>query len=263
MKTPIFAAAVFALAFSAPAHAIVVVNNTNAAALAAAIVGSGVTISNATLTGDAVLPSGLFTGGAGSVGFADGIVLTTGTTACVAGPNNAVGCTGGGTTTSLKFDFTSTSGSVFFKYVFGSEEYNEFVGSQFNDSFQLLLNGNNIALVPGGGGVVTINNVNCGSNSAFFRNNTTSVGNCLNQGLDLQYDGLTTVLTAGATLLAGTNTFEFRVADVGDAALDSGVFIQAGSFSSTDPTVPEPGSLALMGLALAGLAAARRRNAKI
>ena len=244
------------------AHAIAVTASTDATALATAIAGSGVSVSNATLSGATATAAGTFTGGAGSVGFAEGVVLTSGIVACVPGPNSSSGCTGGGTTTSLKFDFTSDTGEIFFQYVFGSEEYNEWVGSQFNDKFELRLNGVNIALLPGGLGVVEINNVNCGTNSQFYRNNAGGVGTaCASLNLDIQYDGLTTVLTAGAKLLEGINTFEFTVFDRGDSALDSGVFIKAGSFSGTPPTVPEPGTLAMLGLGLLGLAAGRRKVA--
>ena len=252
------------LAVTAQAAPVVSVNG-NALALATAIGGSGITTSNATLTTNTTGGNGTFTGGAATVGFDDGIVLTTGTAACAgASGGSTVFCDGGGTVSELRFDFTSTTGSVFFQYVFASEEYNEFVGSQFNDSFALLLNDVNIALIPGGGGAVTINNVNCGSNSAFYRNNTGggSTTACPNLGLDITYDGLTTVLTASGTVGTGLNRFSFRIADVGDARYDSGVFIRAGSFSSTNPNaVPEPGSLTLVGAALFGLAAVRRRKA--
>lgn len=150
--------------------------------------------------------------------------------------------------------FHDDAGNIFFNYVFASEEYNEFVNSSFNDSFQLLLNGVNIALLPNGD-AVTINNVNLGKNAGFYRNNTGP--NSLN--LDTQYDGLTTVLTASATGLVGLNHFEFRIADVGDSSLDSGVFLQGGTFAAVNPT-PEPETMALLAPGLMGLAAARRRK---
>lgn len=254
-KFSAFVAAVTMSLAASSASALVVSASNDATALANALGGSGIAISNATLNAASATGAGTFTGGAASVGFNSGVLLTTGTVDCAPGPNTSSSCGGGGTTTSLKFDFTSDTGDVYFKYVFASEEYNEYVGSAFNDTFELLLNGVNIALLPGGGGVVSINNVNNSSNSSFYRDNTVL-------GLDTQYDGLTTVLIAQATgLVAGsTNTFEFRISDLGDSVLDSGVFIEAGTFSSSNP-VPEPAGIALFGLGLLGLLAAKRKKA--
>lgn len=248
----IVGAALFGAAASA--HAIVIVNTDNAAVLSAAISGAGVVITNATVTTNTTTGAGTFTGAAADgLGFDSGIVLTTGVTSCVPGPDNTESCTGAGNSYRLRFEFTTATGNVFFNYVFGSEEYLEFVGSVFNDTFQLLLDGTNIAQIPGGG-VVSINNVNSTTNSAFYRNNTGGTT------FNLQYDGLTTVLTASATGLIGTHVFEFVIADLGDSSLDSGVFVQAGTFASTPTPTPEPGSLALMALALAGLGFGVRRR---
>ena len=244
-------------AFSTAQAALLVTPNSDANVLAVALAGSGVTITSATLTTNTTDGVGSFSGGFSTgLSIDSGVLLTTGTLANAVGPNNSGGATGAGSFAQLDFSFTTTTGSLFFNYIFGSEEYLEFVNSSFNDSFQLLLNGTNIATLPGGGGAVTINNVNPGSNPAFFVNNPQGTG-----PLDLQYDGFTTLLTASATGLGtGLNTFSFRIADVGDFSLDSGVFLQAGSFGSVPPptTVPEPLSLAIFGFGLAALGAARR-----
>jgi hypothetical protein len=154
---------------------------------------------------------------------------------------------------SLEFDFTTKGGNLFFNYVFASEEYNEFVGSPFNDVFAFFLDGNNIALV--GGTPVGINTINLGSNSAFYRNNSPG-------SIDSQYDGFTTMLTAKALGLgAGTHHIKLAIADASDSILDSAVFIQGNTFSDT-PTVPEPGTLLLLGSGLAAALILKKQDKK-
>lgn len=234
-----------------PAQALVVSATTDASALTSSIIGTGITIvGTPTLSVASDTGAGTFSAGAASIGIDSGVLLTTGTVSCAPGPNNSGSCSGPGTTTDLTFSFTSDTGKLYFSYVFASEEYNEYVGSEFNDEFELLLNGTNIALLPGSSTVVSINTVNLGANSAYYRDNNLGL-------LDTQYDGLTTILTAEANVLAGVNTFEFLIFDRGDSAWDSGVFIKGGSFSAE---APEPGILALIGLGLASLGLRRSRK---
>lgn len=44
------------------------------------------------------------------------------------------------------FDASASVSNVFFTIVFGSEEFNEFIGSQFIDALAIYFNGNNIVL---------------------------------------------------------------------------------------------------------------------
>lgn len=47
--------------------------------------------------------------------------------------------------TILSFDFQSNGDAAYFNYIFGSDEYNEYVGSTFNDVFGFFFNGVNVA----------------------------------------------------------------------------------------------------------------------
>jgi hypothetical protein len=222
--------------------------------MAASLLGSnsGIVINSANYTG-ANGASGTFTGGAGIINIGSGILLTSGSVNNVVGPNNDSGAstsnglagdadltTLAGVSTAdasvLMIDFVPSGNQIQFSYVFGSEEYNEYV-NEFNDAFGFLVNGTNYALIPGTSTPVTINNVNCGVaasgvapsgpgvNCNLFVNNDPASHNT-------QLDGYTKVLTFTAPVNAGvSNTLKIAIADASDFALDSAVFIAGGSLS--------------------------------
>jgi hypothetical protein len=137
----------------------------------------------------------------------------------------------------LQFDFIPVGPTVTFRYVFASEEYNEFVDSPFNDVFGFFVNGVNYALLPDNVTVVSINNINNGYSTGVSTgpcvNCTLYVDNSDGTSRAIQYDGLTTVLTFTAPVIPGTlNRLKIAIADAGDSILDSAVFIEAGSLSS-------------------------------
>ena len=146
----------------------------------------------------------------------------------------------------LEFDFVPFSTPVMFKYIFGSEEYPEYVCSNFNDVFGFFVSGPdplggnynnlNVARIPNTTLPVSINSVNGGitgtygstagctslSNSAYYVANT---------GSTICFDGFT------VPLLASFNVVPFQqyhiklaVSDIGDGAYDSGVFLKRNSF---------------------------------
>jgi hypothetical protein len=247
-----------------------------AQALAQSLVGTGVTISNVKYTGSP-RAAGKFSSATNILGFTSGIVLSTGSVRNVVGPNCVSGPDpaendnedtgisvdnvqpgdtdltnlGGGPTEDasvLEFDFVPTSPSVSFQYTFSSDEYNEFVGV-FNDVFAFFLTAEdgspvNIALVTGTNLPVSINNVNDGNttsdpptpptNPQFYINNEFAPASA---PLDTEMNGLTTTLTAQATVTPGlTYHIKLAIADAEDHLYDSNVFVQAGSLSSANVT---------------------------
>lgn len=231
-------------------------------------------IQSASYTGGAS-SSGLFSGLAGALPFDSGVLLTTGVAATALGPNDdggagtSVGTSGDGQLSTLAanptfdaavltFDFIPTKGTISFQFVFGSEEYQEYVNSQYNDVFAFYLNGVNIALIPSTTTPIAINSVNHLVNTQYYSDNPTNAA-------ALQYDGLvgvkTVLFATGAVNANQLNTIKIAIADAGDSILDSGVFLKGGSFKNEEPpNVPEPGSMAALSLGLLGVGYAIRRR---
>lgn len=252
----------------------VTVNQTPLQLVQDVLLGSGVTVTNVTYNGvlDPATPqagTGAFTTTNSNLGLSAGVILSSGFA-----QNVGQGATGfqtdqlvpnisdpdlvaisGGTINNaavLEFDFVTTGDSIKFRYVFGSEEYPEFVCS-FNDAFGFFLSGPgitgpytnsaiNIALLPDLITPVTIDNVNNGDNNnpndpfcpavnpQYYVDNGT--------GTTVVYDGFTVVLEAKRQVECGqTYHIKLAIGDALDQAYDSGVFLEAGSFTST-PFIP-------------------------
>ncbi|MBP6430805.1 MAG: choice-of-anchor L domain-containing protein [Ferruginibacter sp.] len=239
----------------------------NATLLAQQLVGNGVTISNATFTGNRFM-AGLFNNlGGNNIGIDSGIVLTNGIAASTVFPTVTIGVNGDGITPAinanahkewfsqgdadlsillngaqtndacvLEFDFVPLGDSIKFKYVFSSEEYPEYACGGFNDAFAFFISGpgilglKNIALVPGTNLPVTIDNINDVLNCGLFPQYY--IDNATNTLFT--HNGHTTVLTA-LERVRPCQTYHLKlvIADVGDADFDSGVFLEAKSLSST------------------------------
>jgi hypothetical protein len=276
-------ASIFALSCNATAT-VVVTQTDDASTLANTLLGSGITISGESYTGAAVA-SGTFTGGlSAGIGIESGIILTSGDASLAPGPNTLDGATGdnqlpGDTdldtltpdptfdATVLEFDFETAGGDLFFRYVFASEEYNEYLFSGVTDAFGFFVDGANVALVPGTTDPININTINCGNpfgsadnNCSLYNNNDPNDPGP--PAFDIEYDGFTNVFTASVLGLgAGTHHMKLVIGDAGDYVLDSAVFLEAGSFTDTNP-IPEPATLTLMGLGLAGIGFARKKKLK-
>jgi hypothetical protein len=213
-----------------------------AAALANAIVGQGVQISNVTSSCADNAAGGFLIRGDVGIGIPSGIILSSGTIDNVVGPNIEEGITtinsmGGDADLDalipdyetedaciLEFDFIPQSPTVSFRYLFSSDEYNEYVGTEYNDVFGFFINGVNCARI--GDSIISINSVNSGSNSGYYVNNETGTYNT-------EMDSLTRVMTCSSAVQVGQlNHLKLAIADGGDSLWDSNVFIGTQSLVS-------------------------------
>lgn len=153
----------------------------------------------------------------------------------------------------ISFDADQTASKLFFQYVFGSEEFVEFGGTQYNDSFELLLNGINLAKLSDGQ-TVTINHLVPNPEGPFHPD---YINNPVGSSIPTRLDGFTRTLTFEGLLLQNArNTLTINIQDVGDGRLDSAVFLKGQSLGTALPPdvekVPEPG-LAIASLVVGGL----------
>lgn len=235
-------------------------NGLSAQQLGNNLAGANISVSNATITG-ANVQFGTFNFAGSGFPLSTGVVLSSGSIFDSPGPNSSSGT---GTDLSqpgsdlldaisgmptndaveLKFDFTVQSDKIEFNYIFASEEYNEYVGS-FNDVFAFFISGpgivgeENIAVVPNTTVPVAINNINLDSYWQYYNDNESGYTN-------IEFDGYTTVLTAKKEGLIPCQTYTLKliIADAGDGAYDSGVFLQEnslvqGSISASTNTYSE------------------------
>lgn len=250
------------------------VTQSNAQILAQKLVGTGIQISNVTMSG-APAAFGTFVNNQQltNLRLDSGIVLCTGLVSDIPGNSSfnasTINSTPGDLQLStyitptplptaihdaaiLEFDFIPTGDTVRFKYVMASEEYPEYACSQFTDAFGFFISGPgfptpyNMAKVPNTNIAVAINSINSGAGN----NGTLSTCNQMGPGspfgqyyIDNQntpyfrYDGLTKQLVA-TTPLTPCQTYHLKlvIMDVGDASYDSGVFIEAKSLTSNNIT---------------------------
>lgn len=217
----------------------------------------------------------------------NGIIMTTGNISVAPGPNNTNGLSVAvpgfysdpemelvatdeinGCST-LDFDFVSLASNFHFNFCFASEEYPEYVCSQFNDVFAFFITGPdpvtleertwNIALIPGtvteenpNGIAVAINSVNIGTygdasgggsgTGCYYDYTGFYVDNNYDYNSDpidgIQYDGYTSKMAAATDILpCVVYHMHISVCNVGDNSYDSGVFLEGNSFSSPSTAI--------------------------
>lgn len=125
-------------------------------------------------------------------------------------------------------DVVPAGGTLRIRYIFASEEYPEFVDSDYNDVMAVLVNGSNCALVPGTSTPVSVNGINHLTNSDLYIDNSTGAS-----GLNTVFDGVTVPLTCTMPVTPGVPAhIVFGIADASDGIFDSAIALPVDSISS-------------------------------
>ncbi|HPT03314.1 MAG TPA: choice-of-anchor L domain-containing protein, partial [Bacteroidales bacterium] len=233
------------------------------------LVGNGVTFSNVTYGGGNV-SRGTFSG-PNNIGIPSGVVLATGNANSIPQyPTNGMDNSGTsavqndpdmnsicGVATQngsiLEFDFVPQGDLLTFNFIFASEEYANFAppcASSYNDGFGFFISGPgisgpysnnsaNIALIPSTTIPVSINNINCITNTEYYKSNYNGNGQCNGcpEGLvtdpNFVFNAYSAVLQATVVLIpCSTYHIKLAVANAADGQYQSGVLLEESSFSS-------------------------------
>jgi hypothetical protein len=241
----------------------------SATQMASILDGPGLAIINPRISLGSSQQYGIMTGG-GALGFDTGVFLDTGDVHSVQGPNdnpaygslNPISVSLDGNIASInpsaaydpvafEFDIVPQGNKANFIFTFGSDEYPEFVCSQYNDAFGVFVSGPgisgyyNAAVIPGTGTPITVNNINNGSpgqwadgtacqlyNSTYFIDN----GNGGWSGTT-QLDGYTKTITSSVTGLWPGQVYHVKLilADAGDSSYDSGAIFKWLTSTNSTP----------------------------
>lgn len=225
------------------------------------LVGQGVRVLNVSINcpSNKDRPFGYFTDNTGSLGLSEGLLLTTGSAKNAIGPNNSAAksqsngnknqdadlksiITGDEKQSDacvLECDIEVFADTLVFDYVFGSEEYLEFI-KDYHDVFGFFISGpgisgtKNLALVPETNLSVSVLNINNNTNQKYFIDNGT--GATPFDHLFVQYDGFTRKLEARiAVIPCQTYHLKMAICDVKDDIYDAGIFIGGKSLKTKAP----------------------------
>ncbi|PKN78939.1 MAG: hypothetical protein CVU48_06835, partial [Candidatus Cloacimonetes bacterium HGW-Cloacimonetes-1] len=233
--------------------------------------GQGITVSNVVYTGH-VRAGGTFSGGnSAGLGIQNGILLSSGAVSNLAGPNNSAAKStnnylpgdsdldllAGEVTNdaaALEFDFVPQYNRISLQYLLASEEYPENV--DYSDILAIIVDGVNIALLPGTTTPVSVVNINPLSNSQYYIDNQPEANDYTSPytaPYDIQADGFTTPLIAVADVSPGvSHHIKIVIADYFDNVFDSWLLLKENSFYSAcdlSINISNPATYTLGGLA--------------